>query len=217
MNPYYQPYWADSDVNSDELEHYGILGMKWGLRRYQNADGTLTSAGKKRYANDTKEQIERSERRKAKVVKGAKTAVKVGAAVAVTAVAGVSVAKVLKSTGALSAGGKALNSAMKAYGGLPAKSYGQGATPALSHPMKSYGQGVAKATGGGPMKMYGQGAKSVSSGPMKTYSQGIGRAVSGGPMKMYGPAATPMTGATMRSNRQSEIDDILKKARAARR
>ena len=31
-----------------ELKHYGVLGMKWGVRRYQNADGTLTEAGKKR-------------------------------------------------------------------------------------------------------------------------------------------------------------------------
>ena len=34
----------------NELYHYGILGMKWGVRRYQNSDGTLTSAGKKRYS-----------------------------------------------------------------------------------------------------------------------------------------------------------------------
>lgn len=33
---------------SDELSHHGILGMKWGVRRYQNADGSLTNAGKKR-------------------------------------------------------------------------------------------------------------------------------------------------------------------------
>lgn len=31
-----------------ELIHYGIKGMKWGVRRYQKADGTLTPAGKKR-------------------------------------------------------------------------------------------------------------------------------------------------------------------------
>lgn len=33
----------------DDLQHHGIKGMKWGRRRYQNADGSLTPAGKKRY------------------------------------------------------------------------------------------------------------------------------------------------------------------------
>lgn len=38
------------EINEEYLEHHGILGMKWGVRRYQNKDGTLTAAGKKRAA-----------------------------------------------------------------------------------------------------------------------------------------------------------------------
>jgi hypothetical protein len=33
----------------DFIAHYGIKGQKWGVRRYQNEDGSLTNAGKKRY------------------------------------------------------------------------------------------------------------------------------------------------------------------------
>lgn len=36
----------------NELTHWGTKGMRWGVRRYQNKDGTLTPAGKKRYTKE---------------------------------------------------------------------------------------------------------------------------------------------------------------------
>lgn len=42
-------------MDSNILAHYGIVGMKWGVRRYQNKDGTLTDAGEKRYDRDVRE------------------------------------------------------------------------------------------------------------------------------------------------------------------
>ena len=36
-------------MNQNELYHHGVMGMKWGIRRYQNKDGTLTERGKARF------------------------------------------------------------------------------------------------------------------------------------------------------------------------
>lgn len=56
-NPYYEFPLHKED--SFELEHFGIKGMHWGIRRYQNQDGTLTDAGKKRYANRVAKELHR--------------------------------------------------------------------------------------------------------------------------------------------------------------
>lgn len=37
---------------NNQIWHWGVKGMKWGVRRYQNTDGSLTDAGKKRYDRD---------------------------------------------------------------------------------------------------------------------------------------------------------------------
>ena len=36
-------------MNNNYIQHWGILGQKWGVRRYQNEDGTLTEEGRLRY------------------------------------------------------------------------------------------------------------------------------------------------------------------------
>lgn len=51
---------GDNKKKNDEdiLMHYGILGMKWGVRRYQNPDGSLTKAGEQRYRAHPKDKVD---------------------------------------------------------------------------------------------------------------------------------------------------------------
>ncbi len=56
---YENPAKIDTKTPVDQLYHHGILGMKWGRRRFQNADGTRTALGKRRDA--LKREIEKSD------------------------------------------------------------------------------------------------------------------------------------------------------------
>lgn len=47
----------DEIIAQTTLQHHGIMGQKWGVRRYQNADGSLTDAGRKRYMREEKKQL----------------------------------------------------------------------------------------------------------------------------------------------------------------
>ena len=55
--------------NKKELYHHGIKGQKWGVRRYQNEDGTLTAAGQKRYGTQEKADYASLSRKQKKAVK----------------------------------------------------------------------------------------------------------------------------------------------------
>lgn len=74
----------DEMENGSFLEHHGILGQKWGIRRFQNYDGTLKNAGKKRRAKTDKDKAlvkeerakARAERREARAAEKAEKAQK---------------------------------------------------------------------------------------------------------------------------------------------
>ena len=76
--------------NGNALYHHGIKGQKWGVRRFQNKDGSLTPAGKERYGDD--ERVESPEERKKRIARN----VAIGASAATVAIAAIGYMKYSK-------------------------------------------------------------------------------------------------------------------------
>lgn len=77
----------------NELYHFGIKGMHWGIRRFQRNDGTLTSSGKKRYGDSNSGSRGNTSKISPRTKK---IAIGVGAGIAATAVSALVISKSVK-------------------------------------------------------------------------------------------------------------------------
>lgn len=66
------------------ISHYGVPGMKWGVRRYQNPDGSLTARGKKRYNEDSSIRLKQHDARIKRGNERTKKSLKVAGAAGLT-------------------------------------------------------------------------------------------------------------------------------------
>ena len=90
-------------MSYNQLNHHGIKGQKWGVRRYQNEDGSLTAAGRKKYNTNEDGSI-------SKKPMGVGKKVAIGVGVAAGTAAAIGAAKVLKSRSEFNKLGSELNS-----------------------------------------------------------------------------------------------------------
>lgn len=158
-------------VGSDAIYHHGIKGMHWGIRRFQNADGSLTAAGRARYdVGEARGSSGDSEARRAKTKKYVKRGLAIAGALAAVGV-GVAIAKnpqVVK---------RGMAAATKILNGAKDKAVSV-ATEAAKRGGELYRQGAKAVTGvateaakrGG--ELYRQGAKAVTGAATEAAKRG---------------------------------------------
>lgn len=95
MNNDWRMYIGDEDY----LMHHGIRGQKWGIRRFQNADGSLTAAGKKRQRNGEENEEQNEAQTKKGLSKGQKAAIAIGATAVAAGLAGYGAYKLKQTMG----------------------------------------------------------------------------------------------------------------------
>ena len=181
----------------NELYHHGVKGMKWGVRRYQNKDGSLTSAGKKRYDGESGDKSDRNK----------KIAKRVAAAVVMTATVSAAAAIYAKNQ-------DAVNQIISNVGNKTVSSLKSGSSKAVNTGKKYmdnvYGiakKGVKEAPGAA--KSYGKAAiQKVAKGVKEGIKEGIEEA----PKKA---TKAVITGATMMAAKRI-LDSQVGKEEAAR-
>ena len=182
-------------MNDDYLEHYGIKGMHWGVRRFQNADGSLTAAGKKRYGSEDSSDSERKSRTK-KIVAGVLMAATVAGAAYVYSQHPDAVKNLIKGSK-----GKTLSSVSDAA--AVGKNY-----------INNIGEGL-KRTARNKLTKAGMKTRSAISTSISEFKEGIGEGVRNAPRKVgrglgEGAAIIGATAAINAALGEKRVQDAIK-------